>query len=702
MNNNMKAEILVRNGFVDVRSNKVRNGNIQRTYIGTLLSNMAYYGYIPSNEVLNVMFNMDKTELEYFWTDLDKVLSSITGNDRNMDEYVVYKNFPTEVLEMSAAEYWFNQVMMYFGAPNEWFTEEERARPKMTELTKLKVLHLSKDNTLSEIFSSLCKSPTRWTKFESESALYLEDRFSNQFNSINEFGFKENAIELMVERISKNKMASVNDISDATDVLRLAAGLNGSAINLREMVRWTSFKRPFRKLFLRMLEDSKNLDEDISMRPEVWKRFLHMLHPGDYKNRFPEVKKAYNNLYNDSYKSYNKIVDGKDSSRKDIVNALKSRPGDFLRRFHGIYGRYGAKIVDELCVALQSVSTKRLISFQKYIETINDRKTIIVAPKGNWTKAKVLENTKRKIDKSTILKISESITEILAERLTELGLVYLDDRLSDVKLPTNDQDMAEYSRGTSIKIPDNIKFIRSASFWEHMACNNTWFDNGWNFFNKDWKSVGTTCWNSTHMMGDSTVFSGDPTNSKDLEGKACQMIDLYLDKLVERGVRYAVWNILAYSNIEFSEANDVLATLQFGEDPLEGKLYEPSRAEIVFPIKGDSLTKYIAYIDLVERKVIYMDANLKGEINSALNNAGTLSEVMPAYVEYLNSLPSIWDLFKYSPRVFDDEYDDADLRILYSDLDYEGGVSGDAFVYRPEHTDSKFNPVDLGEILNGK
>ena len=545
MNINFKTELLARNGFVEAHGNKVSNGTIERTCIGTLLSNMAYYGYIPSNEVLNVMVNMDKTELEYFWADLDKVLSSITGNDSNMGEYVVYKNFPEEVLEMSYAEYWFNQVMMYLGAPNELFTEEERARPKMTELTKLKVLHLAKDNTLSEIFSSLCKSSTSWTEFESEAARHLEDIFSNQFNSIGEFGFKENAIELMADRIFKNKMASVNGISDATDVLRLAAGVNGSAINLRETVRWKSFKRPFRKFFLQMLEDSKNLDEDISMRPEVWKRFLRMLHPGDFKNRFPKVKKAYNNLYNDSFKSYNKIVDGKDSSRKDVVNALKSRPGDFLRRFHGLYGRYGAKIVDELCGALQSVSTKRLISFQKYLETINDRKTIMVAPKGNWTKAKVLENTKRKIDKESRLRITQEIVEILSVRLDALGLVYLDDRMHGVKLPTNDQDMVEYSRGTSIKIPDNITFIRSASFWEMQSNRNIWFDNGWNFFDDNWKSVGATCWNNTHMMGDSVVFSGDPTNSKDLEGKACQLIDLYLDKLVDRGVRYAVWNILS-------------------------------------------------------------------------------------------------------------------------------------------------------------
>ncbi len=74
------------------------------------------------------------------------------------------------------------------------------------------------------------------------------------------------------------------------------------------------------------------------------------------------------------------------------------------------------------------------------------------------------------------------------------------------------------------------------------------------------------CWDHERFH-DAAVFSGDPTNSKDLEGRACQLLDLYPNKLVALGVRYAVWTVLCFSRITFSKAIEVHAALQWGEQP---------------------------------------------------------------------------------------------------------------------------------------
>lgn len=267
----------------------------------------------------------------------------------------------------------------------------------------------------------------------------------------------------------------------------------------------------------------------------------------------------------------------------------------------------------------------------------------------------------------------------------------LDPKLLEVKLQTNDPKLAEYGRGTEFDIPKNMNFIRTASYWEHVSgYGNSWFDNGWNFFDDNWNAKGTICWNTTHGV-DGAVFSGDPVNSQDLKGRACQMIDLDLDLLEKQGIRYAVWNILSYSRVKFSDAKEVLATLQWGEQAQEGGLYEPARAQMVFPITGDNLTKYVAYIDVKARKLVYIDANLYGHVSSAASNVSVLSEMMPAFKEYLDSLPSIGDLVAHAKE--------GNTPVLFSDKEFEIEKNVKAFVFKPENPENSYEKIAVSDML---
>jgi hypothetical protein len=125
-----------------------------------------------------------------------------------------------------------------------------------------------------------------------------------------------------------------------------------------------------------------------------------------------------------------------------------------------------------------------------------------------------------------------------------------------------------------------------------------------------------------------------------------------------------------------------------------GKTFEPSRCQLSLEAGGDSLTKYIAIIDVVERKIIYIDANLKGNVRSAATNAPTLQEVMPAYMEYLETQPTIADLFANIPQ------QDDGVPILYNDDGVDIPDGSTAFVFRPVNDDNKFKQLDVTELLN--
>lgn len=103
--------------------------------------------------------------------------------------------------------------------------------------------------------------------------------------------------------------------------------------------------------------------------------------------------------------------------------------------------------------------------------------------------------------------------------------------------------------------------------------------------------------------------------------------------------------MLCYSGVPFSDANEVLATLQWGDAPQKGKLYEPARAQMVFPLKGSALTKFVAFIDIALRKLVYMDADLPGRVTSANTNRDRLAAFMPAFEGHVRCLPTVGQLF---------------------------------------------------------
>jgi hypothetical protein len=677
----MKNEILVRNNLVEVSTGKNKKPQVQ--LIGTLAANLAYYGYAPSQEVLSALLKLDDTFLKLWWTDLEPTLKKVTGDDKKMDKFVVYKNFPKEVLEMSQAQYWFNQICMYIGFPNDLFTEQEESRSQMFESVKLKTLHLAKENSLESIKQNLFKLPAKWTDEQLAHVLYMCSGDKNADGVV----FKENLVALLVKLIEKN--ISVR-LTSAMDVLRVAVGLSGGDISLKTNTKFKKFSRPERRQLLAILNNTSNLEEDVARDKNRWQKLLCRLHPGDYG--YSNVCSVYNKLYNDDLTSFNSELDKHiKAGNKKALQLAKTRPGVFVRRLHELVNKFGDLAVTAFSSTLvvDKLSVIQLLKLEKYVETISLRSNLTIAPKGNWGKLRIVPNKKSftKTQEKTLLRI---IREALKRKLDEVKPVALDEQTKSIVLQTSDSELAPYGRGTRFPIPDNVKFIRSASYWQMKGYGNIWFDNGWNFFDDKWSSMGTCCWDHNHQKG--SAFSGDPTNSKEMSGKACQMIDLYPEELLRQGVRYCVWNILCFSHKSFNDADDVFAALQWGEEKQTGKLFEPSRCQLAFQLKGDNMTKFIAYIDLEKMELVYMDANLRGEVSSARRNQDNLARVMPAFTEYLDTLPTVYDLFKNchkSKRGTPIVYTDESLKINKKE----------AYVFRPANADNKFEQYNINKLL---
>lgn len=663
----------------------------------TVLMNLSYYGYALSESALRHVQALDGDTLGKWWVTVEQELKALSGEDRKIGDFVVYKNFPQEVLNMSEGEYWFNQIMIYWGLRNCASVSNPEPRPGLQEQPACKVLQLQQPSSLQKILTSLLSSPVQWlpTEFQDIQSL-LQDR--SLVIDLQKCLFKENLITLASRCMTVLAQSNLS----STDILRLAAALSNGDISFKKSFKFRSFKRSERRFFLACLERSSNLLEDVSRRPELWKRFLHTLHPGDYAQQFSKVWEVNNRLFQGDTETFNSQVEKYLSARDpQVLTLLQSRPGEFRRRLVNCLEIFGEQAAEKFSSpgVLSKLTNLQLVSLQRYLITRSNRNSRIFPPKGNWSKAQVVVASDLKCSFKSRDLIISSINTSLRQRLRPLA--YLDPKVDQIKLPTAGGEMTQYTRGTIIDIPKNITFARTASYWKVGRGQTIWFDNGWNFFNEFWQPAGTCAWNYVNLHNKAAVFSGDPVSSQ-LGGYAAQMIDLYFDKLLKNGVRYAVWNILCYSHMPFSKAEEVFAALQWGEQPLAGKLFEPSRCQIFMPLTGDGMTKYVCYLDLQERKMVILDISLKGAVHSACQNEAALSTLMPAVVEHLQSLPSVYDLFHNAAPTVENALakDGQGAYVLYTDQDVTlEGQS--AFVFRPENKTNKYETLDINQILSG-
>jgi hypothetical protein len=690
MNND---NILLRHNYISMPAEGKKNAS--QEVLGTIMMSLAYYGRSLSMESYKALTKASSSDLAGWWVVVERELKDITGESRNIGDFVVYKDFPAECLDKTQAEYWIPQLLMYWGFPKEFFTEEVKPREKMDKQERPTVLRLAKKNTLADIFMSLLKSPARWKEEELKDTLFLADRLPVNLAKLS---FKENMVSLATAMMIAGQQIN---ITTATDVLRLAAGLSDGDVSLREKVKFKSFKKSVRRFLLSTLERCHNMDEDMARRPELWKRLMHQLHPGDHKRSYPRIMKNMDDLYKDRLTTFNGTIEPLLLTKNvKALTLLAERPGDFRRRLVHMLDLYGTKAAKAFIShdVLDKLTTAQVVSLRTYLETVNGRYHRMFPPKGNWTKAQIGEA--RWVEDVHVKTITKALGRVLAARLPKVK--ELDEATKLIKLPSNDGEVSPYNRGTVFPIPKDVEFIRTASYWQNTKGGVTWFDNGWNFFDQSWKAVGSCCWSATSFpqvdwneksSETGAIFSGDPINTKEMKGRAAQLIDLYPAKLRKQGVKYAVWNILCYSRLSFSQVEEVFGALQWGKDPQAGKLFEPSRCQLALPLKGESMTKYVCVIDLDTMEMTYIDANLHGNTQTAASNGPTLEKNMPPFMEYIRSLPSVHDLFRESV-----DTKSKGPHILYSDKDTElKDVS--AYIFKPENKENKYKVVDINSLL---
>lgn len=649
--------------------------------IGTVIQNMVTYGYLPSPELFRFLQTTDLVKFNQTFVDL---YHNVYGNPSNIIDGVVYKNFPTEVLDMSLAQYWVSQILMYMGVSKDNFTQVATHRPTSIDFDNLKVLDVIKNPVAyaSDKFISLASSKSEWTEIEKQKINVLLPVFKLSdiaiTNSLN-LAYLASLIFMDTDNTDNTNHTTLAKLLDNwTNVLRMYAILSDNSPRLNVKFKYKSLPNSLRRKLLNLFENtlSNYSIDDVIRRKYQFLAAFKMLHVGQYKKRFPRTYQLVSSVRGGSDI---KTTQSRIENEYDGYRLLINRPKEFIQSYNKLAAKVSeSNLLNALCEVVLKLSITDLLFFVKYLKYYPALTQKVTLPKSNWQKFKIVPHT----NNISIDLQEKSITIVEFELRQRLKIKFPNGinvsesqllELDKIKLPKNKQDSSsvKYTTGTIFDIPSDIKTIRTCSYWT--GNKTVWFDNSVLFINDTLDKVNGIAWNHTVLeSSDFAIFSGDPVlGSSSSNGNATQLIDVNIDS-IKSTYRYGLWNILCYSRVTFKEYHNrsneyPKGLLQLLKNPNDGQLIEPSKTTMLLDLTSDSLNTYLMLFDFHNRTMMYIDLPLGGNTSSAMQNTDFVKTYIEAVLSYTKYIPSFADLVSYCDHNYVWNDNDKIPTLLYDD-----------------------------------
>ena len=158
MNNSINSIALRHLNGIHIAKNTTNNVNetLSIEELATLIKKFEGYGYIFSKELA---IAISKEERNVIIDKLKFVIKVIENFKSDKDYVVFYKNFPDEVINMSEAELYINQILHYWigylPSNNENIIKEDIEPSKLVKARELKLID---DEMIEKLFIDLLSS----------------------------------------------------------------------------------------------------------------------------------------------------------------------------------------------------------------------------------------------------------------------------------------------------------------------------------------------------------------------------------------------------------------------------------------------------------------------------------------------------------------------------------------------------------------
>lgn len=632
------------------------DGMDNRIAVATLQSHLMQFGYMLEEDAF---FELSKSDLSFIQNYHDEVISylkTILGGSRKFTP--LYKNFPQEVMSMSDFELYFNAIRHYWSNGTWEPSTVEYEKPIKFEKIKYNLIKYGTSERFSKIFTDLVSINTSLTPSDLEVVKW----FVNSGEKLvfpNEIPFKENLCTLAAMGIEGLPVKTV------TDVLRIAVHLSGGDISLpkvparevranrwssytvsnpaREKFKFKKFSRKERKYILGLLEQTNCDVREMVLRDQRWVRLGEVLHPMEYKSKFPKAANAFNKLRNENVKSwYGKLNEAFDKGLENGLKVLSERPGEFSRRIDWLV-RSNPKQVDlilkYLNETLKGTSNKVLFEvythFENRLEPKSNRSIMIKGARKPVTLPALSP-----LPKMLIENIHSKLFETLKEKfstLEPLGNCWIDEELKKIPLPTNMRSMnfsnRPVIRGQRVPLDNpDAKVIRPFVHWMD--------EHGYEDLDLSVTFVGdkrSDVLSFSNLRVGKSVHSGDVRHRK---GPCAEYIDIHIEDAIKNGYKYAVIDVRNFNGRSLKSVESVFGIME-REHPQSNNTWLPETISNCQSLESESTNTLIAIIDLDTKEYIMLDVDSSGWVTARGDIKNTL-KIIDQYAQ----LPkvSVYDL----------------------------------------------------------
>ncbi|WP_419890515.1 TerD family protein [Paenibacillus xylanexedens] len=602
---------------------------LPKTHLATALKNIEVLRYTFSDELMQAMRKLSKEQFETVYHQLVADLRVMVG--AHVKYTPMYAGFPMQVMQADEAELYLNAIIHYLTNLTVVYPDQQSVeRTPLLEKTDLKVIGLGNQQAFQTLIRQIIEakgSISETDKADIDTVLEHADPEDVDALLPAEIPFKEN-VGFVVALLLKHEKANIDRISPyfktASDVLRLAVAWSNGDVSLAAASPFRKFKRRERRLLLGLLEQCGSITEDMLRYKDRWIRLGEILHPSEYKLRYPRCEEAFDILRNNKpYSTFNGSVELAFQYRNvwSLIDLLSQRPGEFARRLDHLLRMTEdeAYVLLAFGEVLEQVSTPVLLQVRQHFARRNEPQDLrVFFPKGNVAKAFAVPNELPEIDEATCQNVVQLCEQALVERfaaLAPLGKTYVDPQLHDYLVPFSQRSASKalhtIVRGSRVPMAegDTIRFF---NWWKEgdvdgKSTGRVDIDLSAVMYDKDWNYVEHISYTNLRSSNYKAVHSGDIVTAPN---GASEFIDLHIPSIVAYGGRYVVATLLSFTSHPYCDLPECFVGWMMRKKPGSGEIFEPSTVANKIDITADTQIAIPVIMDLVERTVIWTDLAL--------------------------------------------------------------------------------------------
>jgi hypothetical protein len=638
-------------------------GECPTSVVATFNKNLESLGFTLSRALFERLRTRTAEEVAGLYGEVVPILEEMIGAHRQFRP--MYPGFPAQVMAASELELYVNAMAHYWGS----FVADVTGRPgyvilprypeaerePLREEVRLRVIDLGTKEDFEAILTALVGSNGSLSEADKGIVAWFVETYGDGLVRLlpREIPQKE-SLALLAGCLLKRSEPTylLPHLKTATDVLRVAVVLSGGDVSLASPTKFRKFSRRERRFLLRALEECGEITGDMLRWDGYWTRLGEILHPSEYKARYPKVHEAFDVVRNRlPFATYDAKVEAglRGADIPGVVDLLRQRPGVFARRLdHLLRLGGGSAAVEAFLGGAERVATPVLLQvFHHFKGRSEEHDLRTFFPKGDVAKVQVLEGSLPPLPGDLTAAVADGVRSALVRRfraLPPLGKVWVDDALDRYPVPfaqrSASKSLRTVARGSRIDLPkgETIRFF----LWWKNGEHRTDIDLSAVFFAGDWTRRGHIAYFQLREDTFGCCHSGDIVDAP--EG-ACEFIDMDTRAMLADGCRYAVMCLNSFTRQPYCDLPECFAGWMAREHPQSGEAFEARTVQDKIDLASDTTVSIPVVLDLEGRRVIWADVALKSarRINNVNANGDNLARLARAMVEL--DRPNLRDLF---------------------------------------------------------